>query len=311
MLPSWIAEPASARPARGRGPSSFLGRTLRQTARLAERVLFAERAARQAGFLQSLDARVKLLSVLALMVTASFLHHLPSLWLLGALAAGAAALSRVEARLVFNRVWWSLPGLFVIVALPAAFSFVTPGKALFIIYHTAEAPHMGPLSLPAEVAITRQGAASAALLVSRIGVGVLLAACLTLTTRWQSLLKAAHTEATAPFTLIAAMSYRYLFLLLRMVEDMHLARKARTISPRSPAAERRWIGGSVGYLFSRSRGLTDRVYAAMVARGYRGEPKALVESRFGAAEAVWAAACAAAIPLLWLLDRVALRSLPW
>ncbi|MCJ7822611.1 MAG: cobalt ECF transporter T component CbiQ [Armatimonadetes bacterium] len=311
MLPSWIAESAPPRPARRRRSSSFLARTLRQTAHLTEQVVFAERAARRTGFLQSLDARVKLLSVLALLVTATFLHHLPSLWLLAALAVTAAALSRVEPHLLFNRVWWSLPGVFVIVALPAIFSFVTPGTALLTIYRFADAPHVGPLSLPSELAITRQGVASAALLVSRIAVGVLLAVCLTLTTRWQSLLKAAHTQATAPFVLITAMSYRYVFLLLHIVEDMYLARRARTISPHSLAAERRWIGGSVACLFSRSRRLTERVYAAMVARGYRGEPKVLAESRLGPREAAWIAACALTIPLVLLLDHVALRNLQW
>jgi cobalt/nickel transport system permease protein len=311
VLPSWIAESTPPRPALRRRSSSFLARTLRQTARLTEQVIFAERAARRAGFLQSLDARVKLLSVLALLVTATFLRHLPSLWLLAALAVTAAALSRVEAPLLFNRVWWSLPGLFVIVALPAIFSFVTPGRALLTIYHDAEAPHLGPLRLPSELAITRQGVASAALLVSRLSVGVLLAVCLTLTTRWQSLLKAAHTQATAPFVLITAMSYRYVFLLLHIVEDMYLARRARTISPHSLAAERRWIGGSVACLFSRSRRLTERVYAAMIARGYRGEPKVLAESRLGPREAAWIAACALTIPLVLLLDHVALRNLQW
>ncbi len=311
MLPSWIAESPPPRLALRRRRSSFLARTLRQTAHLTEQVVFAERAARRPGFLQSLDARVKLLSVLALLVTASFLHHLPSLWLLAALAVAAAALSRVDPRLLLNRVWWSLPGLFVIAALPAIFSFVTPGSALLTIYRVADAPRLGPFTLPAELAITRQGTASAALLVTRIAVGVLLAVCLTLTTRWQSLLKAAYTQATAPFVLIMAMSYRYVFLLLRIAEDMYLARRARTISPRSLAAERRWIGGRVAWLFSRSRRLTDRVYAAMVARGYRGEAKALAESRFGLREAAWIAACALTIPLLLLLDRVVLGNLQW
>ncbi len=274
-------------------------------------MIFAERAARRAGLLQSLDARVKLLSVLALLVTATFLRHVPSLWLLAALAVTAAAVSRVKVGILFNRVWWFLPGLFVIVALPAIFSFVTPGRALLTIYHVEQAPHLAAFRLPSELAVTRQGAAAAALLVSRVSVGVLLAVCLTLTTRWQSLLKAAYTQATAPFVLITAMSYRYVFLLLRIMEDMYLARRARTISPRPLAAERRWIGGSVACLFSRSRRLTDRVYAAMLARGYRGEPKALAESRLGAREAGWIAACALVILLLLLLDHVLLRNLPW
>ncbi len=71
MLPSWIAESASPRPAPVRRRVPFLERTLRQSAEVVQHVVFAERAARRPGFLQGLDARVKLLSILALLVAAT------------------------------------------------------------------------------------------------------------------------------------------------------------------------------------------------------------------------------------------------
>ncbi len=311
MLPSWIAESAAPRPAPVRRRVPFLERTLRHSAEVVQHVVFAERAARRPGFLQSLDARVKLLSILALLVAATFLHHLPSLWLLGAFAVSAIALSRIELGLLFNRVWWMLPAVFVIVALPAALNFVTPGETIVTLFRTEEGIRVGPVALPREVTITRQGTAAAALVITRVWVGVLLTVALTLTTRWQALVKACHTSMTAPFVLILSMTYRYIFLLLRVVDDMHLAKRARTISPGSLAAEHRWIGGRVAYLFSRSRQLTDRVYAAMLARGYRGEARTLVESRFGAREALWTVACGAAIVGVLAVDRVLLGDLLW
>lgn len=311
MLPDWIGETVSPRPTRERSSSRFLERALHGSARLVEEAVFAERAARRPGFLQGLDARVKLLSVLALLVAATFLHHLPSLWLLGAFAIGVAAASRVGGRVLFHRVWWFVPGIFVIVALPAALNVFTPGEALATLYRTSEPVVLGPVRLPAEVTITRQGLAGAGLVITRLLVGVLLAVTLTLTTRWQELLKAAYTTATAPFVFILAMMYRYLFVLLRTVENMHLARRARTISPETQAEARRWVGGRIAVLFSRSRRLSEEVYGAMLARGYRGEPRAMVGFRFGAAEAGWAAACAGVIGLMLWLDRALLGGLRW
>jgi cobalt ECF transporter T component CbiQ len=311
MLPSWVTEVVSARTGARRRHSHFIERTLGHTSRFIGDAVFAERVARRPGYLQQLDARAKLFSLLGLLVAAAFCHHLPPLWLIGGFIVVSAARSRIEVTALFNRVWWFLPGIFLIIAVPAAFNLITPGDPLLIIYRAHPAPRFGPVPLPAELSITRQGIASAALLITRILLGVLLAVTITLTSRWQALLKAVYTNATAPFVLVLAMTYRYIFVLLWIVENMHLARRARTIAPAGPAAERRWIGGRIAALFSRSRLLTEHVYAAMLARGYRGHPRALTTSRFTWREAAWLIACAAVAALALVLDRVVLRGLRW
>jgi len=110
---------------------------------------------------------------------------------------------------------------------------------------------------------------------------------------------------------ILAIMHRYLFVLLRMTDNMHIAKLARTISPAPRAEERRWVGSRVAVLFARSRRLSEQVYAAMLARSYRGDPKAYVTARFGVAEGSWVALCAALIVLMLFLDRVVLGALPW
>jgi len=268
-------------------------------------------AARERGMLQGLDARVKLISTLALLVTMSFCHHLVPLWIIAAFAVGALALSGPAARVASHPLWWVMPGVFVLVAIPATLNVFVPGDPLMVVYRAQASRTVGPFHLPAEVAVTRQGAVSAALLVTRIVTGVLLALGLALTTRWQELLKAAHTSRTALFVFTVAMMHRYLFALLRTVESMHLARRARIISPGTAGDQRRWVGNRIAVLFSRSRALSERVYQAMLARGYRGAPKVLTSSRFRAAELAWSLACAGVIVLSLYLDRAILAGLPW
>ncbi len=311
MLPSWLAENPKAKASKNKRSLRFVEGALTQTSRFIENIVFAEQMARQTGFLQHLDARIKLLSLLALIVAAAFCHHLPSLWLIAVFITGAALVSNLRPAMVFNRVWWLLPGVFVIVAAPAALNLITPGDPLFIIYRISENQRWRGIHLPAEVSITQQGLAAAVMLVTRIGVGVLLTVTITLTTRWQSLLRAAYTEATASFVLILAMTYRYIFVLVRVVEEMHLARRARTISPANLASERKWAGNRIGALFLRSRVLTERVYAAMLARGYTGRPRALTSSRFGWRETVWLICCAIVIVISLVFDRVLLGDFRW
>lgn len=310
ILPDWLSQSVSPRPARGRGTSRFIDRSLRDTARLLEDSVFAERIAGLPGFLQALDARVKLLSLVGLLVAATFLHHLASLWLFGGFVVSAATLSRIPARVLFNRVWWFLPATFVIIALPAALNIVTPGDTLFTL-HRFPAGRIGPVPLPTELAITRQGLAAAGLVITRVFLGVLLAITLALTTRWQELLRAGYTAVTAPFVVILAMTHRYLFVLLRTFEGMHLARKARTIAPGSIGEQHRWVGGRVAALFVSSRRLSEEVYQAMLARGYRGRPKALAGTRAGARELAWVVGCALALAIVFAVDRGLAASVPW
>jgi len=57
-----------------------------------------------------------------------------------------------------------------------------------------------------------------------------LVVLLTLTTRWAHILKALRVfKVPQFFTFILGMSYRYIHLLLRQIEDVHDAKQSRTI----------------------------------------------------------------------------------
>lgn len=311
MLPEWVAETPPLRARTRSGSAGSVDRTLRDSGRFLEQVLFAEQVARRPGLLQRLDARAKAVSIIGLIVAAAFLHHIPSLLLIAAFAALAAGLSRLRLAELLNRVWLLMPGVFVIVALPAALNLVTPGSPVLVILRLDHARSIGPIHLPAEISLTRQGIAAAGLVVTRVVLGVLLALVLALTTRWQDLLKAGYSTVTAPFALILAIMYRYLFVLIRVIEDMHFARRARTIAPASGGMARRWAGSRIGALFLRSRRLSENVYQAMLARGYAGAPRTLTPFRFGAAEGLWVTSCAIIVAIALVCDRVLWAGLTW
>ncbi len=299
MLPEWLAQPVPVRAAPRQRRSHAVRAFLRHSARFLEEVLFQERAARTDGWLQRLDARAKLLAVLGLLVAASFLHHLLSLGLLAAAATGMLLTSRLRPQVILHHALWLLPGLFMLAALPAVLSVFTPGRPLAVLWRTPE------------VSITYQGALGAALLISRLTTGVLLALLLSLTTRAQDLFKAAHTSATAPFVYVLSIMHQHFFLLLETAEELHLARRARTLAPPSPEEERRWVGRSLAFLFQRSHQRTEAVYQAMQARGYTGHPRALTASRLRAQEWVWLGLCGALAAGALGLDRLVLGRWLW
>ena len=74
--------------------------------------------------------------------------------------------------------------------------------------------------------------------------------------------------------------YRYIFVLIDEAMRIRRSRDFRGAA-RAPAARRlAAVGGIVGSLFVRTLERSERIHVAMGARGYRGEPHSLEQSRF-------------------------------
>jgi cobalt/nickel transport system permease protein len=109
-----------------------------------------------------------------------------------------------------------------------------------------------------------------------------------MTTPWADILKSLRSvRVPQVFVLILSMTYRYIFLFLHTTNGILLARKSRVVARTSGAEQRRWISGTMGNLMSRAFKMSNDVYAAMLARGFSGEMRALTFYRMAAAD--WAA----------------------
>jgi cobalt/nickel transport system permease protein len=244
-----------------------------------EQALFAEEIARLPGFLQQLDPRVKVFGVLALLLAVSMSRSLTIIAGLYVFALLSAYTSQVPMGFFVKRVWLFMPFFTGIVALPAIFSFITPGTPLVTFW---AAP---------TVAITAQGVRAAVFLLLRVGTSVAYATLLVLCTPWNTLLKALSVlRVPQVFILVLGMTHRYIYLLLHTANDMFLARQSRVVGRMSSDDHRRWISASMGVLLGKSFYLSNEVYLAMLSRGYRGQARVMGAFRLRALD--WALAVA-------------------
>jgi cobalt/nickel transport system permease protein len=279
-----------------RRKGSFVEKTLAGGADVLRQAMFSEDVARGGGLLQRLDPRVKVVSLLALLVVAALVRHVPVLLGMYLVALALAAASRLPIGFFVKRVWLFIPVFTGVVVLPATFSFVTPGQVVVPLWHWHG--H--------EVGLTRQGLVGAGMVVARVATSISLVVLLTLTTPWTRLLAALRALAVPRiFVLVIGMAYRYLFLLLNSVTDMFQARKARTVATEvDTKAGRRFVASAAGALFGKSYALSEEVHQAMVSRGYRGDARTLERFTPGALDAAWVAACAALAVLVLGGDRL-------
>ena len=217
----------------------------------------AEHSAAAAGFLQQLDARVKVAGLFSLILAAALARRLWVIAAIFALAAALAALSRIPFRVLATRVWIGALAFTGAIAVPAL--FLTPGVALCRL----------PLL---HWTITAQGATTASFLLLRVETAATLELLVEFTTPWMHVLKALRAFRV-PILLVAilGMASRYILLLLETAHETFESRQSRTVGALAPAARRRMAVASAGVLIGRTFQLSGDVYLAMQARGFRGE----------------------------------------
>lgn len=248
---------------------------------MAALTAIVERYAERDSVLHRADARAKVpAAVLAIFaVTATREGDWNALALLVLPVILGAFVSKLGPWFVLRRTFLALP--FVLVALPLIFT--REGETIFTM------PLLGWTA-------SREGAEAVATILGRSWIAVGIAALLVSTTSIVDILRALRWFRV-PAILVATVffAYRYFYVIGEEAQRMLRARDARSAAIPGYRAGRsiRWrasvAGHMVGSLFVRSLERSERVYAAMQARGYQGEHRFLESPAFPRAEGVVAA----------------------
>lgn len=297
--PAWLLHDEVAACPCGTGgrrkKGSFVAKTLDGSAGLLRQVMYGDDIARSPGLLQRIDPRVKLVSLVVLLLAAALVRSIAVLLAAYLLTLVAARASAVPVRFFVRRVWLFVPIFTGIVVLPSTLSLVTPGEVVVPLW-TWHGEQVG---------LTAQGLAAAGLIVSRVALSISLVVLVTLTTPWVELLAALRALGVPRmFVLVVGMAYRYVFLLLGSVTDMYESRRARQVGAvRHDKAARAFVGSTAGALVGKSHLLAEEVHQAMVARGFTGDARALRSFRLAARDGAFAAAVLVAALLVVVGDR--------
>ncbi|HVP54484.1 MAG TPA: cobalt ECF transporter T component CbiQ [Candidatus Eisenbacteria bacterium] len=239
--------------------------TLLGITRALGRALVTDTVARQPGFLQALDPRVRLVGLFTLVLAVTLAHRISVVVGLFAAAVLIARLSRVSLGALATRVWLVVLVFTGVIALPAL--FLTPGDPVFATWSS-------PLR------ITAQGIAAATLLVARVETAVTYTTLLVLTTPWMHVLKALRAfRVPQEIVMMLAMTHRYVFLLAETAAQMFESRQSRTVGLLDRSTQRRMTARTAGVLLSKSVELGNEVFLAMQSRGFRGDAKVLSDFR--------------------------------
>jgi cobalt/nickel transport system permease protein len=217
------------------------------------------------SLLHHLDPRIKVLITIAFIISNALLPD--GAWIAVALAWGFVLIANVFSQLgigfTFRRSFIALP--FALAAITVLFSI--PGKPITSFHF-----------LMWDVTVTDAGLLRFVSIVIRSWLSVQMAILLVAVTEFPKIIHAlTHLRVPAILTTIISFLYRYLFVLTDEVMRLLRARQARSAASaglRSGGSVRwraRIAGHMAGQLFLRSYERSDRIYNAMLARGYKGE----------------------------------------
>ncbi len=237
-----------------------------------ERSLFAEEISARSGLLQGLDARVKVICILAFLIGVSLSRSLVVIGAIYLFVLWLAWRSSIPVNFFIRRVWLFLPFFTGVLLIPAL--FITPGSPLLL--------------LPFGLVITRTGLITDLFLLLRVSTSVSLTLLLILTTPWNTVLSALSVMRVPDvFILILGMTYRYIYLLLHIANDMFLSRKSRIVGHLTTADERHIIAATTATLLGKSLNMSSEVYLAMQSRGFRGRVITLKPFKMQRRDWVW------------------------
>ena len=266
-IPPWFKE-ARDRPcvigdAHGKGDEPFLTKTLANIASATARLFDSEECASKPGLLQGLSPAVRIAGICCVIMGAAITKNPAMLGGVMLLTAALAFASRVPPAMLVKRV---------------APAFVFTAVIIAPVFFMANA-----------------GVKAGAFIIARVTAMTVLMALLALTTRQTDLFRGLRRLPVPGFFVTALfMTFRYIFILLKMAEDAALAKKSRLINRANlrQSQNRRWFASRVALFLKKSLDMAEDVMGAMASRGFTGRVKTFDGEGFKPRDYAWLFAAA-------------------
>ncbi len=276
MIPEWMkeVEPCNCDAVSVEKKKSFVEKTISGILNFFEETMISESYIKRNGFLQSIDPRVKLISLLILILAVSMTRVIEVLVIVYMLTLALAVASKIDLLFFIKRVWVFVPIFAGVIMIPVIFNVFLPGDNLVTIATFGNGTYVGPILLPSSIYITQQGTITAARFILRVATCVSITVLLVLTTKRDVLFKSLRSlYVPKVYVLTFDMCYRYIFFLMDAIRDFFTAKKSRTVTTLPLREEQKWVAGRIGYMLVKSLDTSERVHKAMLSRGFDGDVK--------------------------------------
>jgi cobalt/nickel transport system permease protein len=271
-VPSFLLErPSSDSFIQGRGSLkiSFIEKGIHHLTEVIKTGYVQWETSSRDNFFQKIDARVKVLFLLFYVIIVSVKKNIPSEVLIGTFVFVLTLLSRLDIFNLYKRVLFFAFLFGFLIALPSALNVITKGEIIVPLLHLSRPYRFWIYQIPKEIGLTREGVYGVLMLTSRVMNSLALSFFVLHTTPFTEIIKALKVlKVPDTFLMIVILSYKYVFIFAKTIEEMYLAKKSRLAVKVSNAEARRWIAGRLAFMFKKSRLRCEEIFKAMLGRGF-------------------------------------------
>ncbi len=247
------------------------------------------------GLFQKLDPRIKVVSMVYFIVIVSLLRSVYAELAMSAFVFMLIALSRLNIFYMYKRIIGFAFFFGFLIALPSAFNVITRGEIILPVATLPRAYQFWIYSVPKEIGITGEGAFGVAMLTLRVANSIGISLLVIHTTPFFEIIRALKVfRVPDTFLMIIILTYKYIFIFSKTVEDMYLAMKSRLAGAADSSTIREIIAGRIFFIFKRSQMRYEETYRAMMSRGFTGDIELYSFRVFTARDAVMGVFLAAA-----------------
>jgi cobalt/nickel transport system permease protein len=276
-IPSFLMEkntPGTFTKDRRRIKQPFIDRGINRVADVIRSGYIQWETASTDGLFQKTDARVKVLFLIFYIVIVSLKEEISSEIWIGCFVLSMVISSGLNVLTFYKRILM-IGFLFgFLVALPSAFNLITKGEIIFPVLRLSGDHSFWIYHIPSEIGITEEGLEVVAMLTLRVINSLSVAFLVLNTTAFPEIVKALKVMRVPDgFLMVITLSYKYIFIFARTVEEMYLAKKSRLLGPVENKDARIWAAGRMGAIFEKTRLRGEDIFKAMRGRGFSEEVK--------------------------------------
>jgi len=271
-IPSFLLDRSSPAPLEwdsGRARISFVEKGINYLAGVIKRGYIPSGLLSKNGFFQKIDPRIKIFFLIFFIIIVSLKKDLlPEFYVL-IFVFILVLLSRLEVIAFYRRVFLFGFIFGFLIALPSAFNFMTKGEIILTVAKLSRPHDFWIYHVPATIGITKEGLFGVAMLTMRVINSLSLSFLVLYTTPFPEMVRALKIlKVPDTFLIIISLCYKYIFIFLKTIEDMYLAKRARMLREDDNKKAREWTAGRLALIFRKTQLRCEEVYRAMVSRGF-------------------------------------------
>ncbi|MDA8085305.1 MAG: cobalt ECF transporter T component CbiQ [Nitrospiraceae bacterium] len=270
-IPAFLLERPSSVTIKGTIKMPFIEKGIHHVASVIKTGYIQWETASKDNFFQKIDPRIKVLFLLFFVLIVSLKKDIMPEVMIGAFVFILTLVARLNILSLYKRVLFFGFIFGFLIALPSAFNTITKGEIIFPILHLSKTYSFWIYRIPKEIGLTGEGVYGVVMLTSRVMNSLAISLFVLYTTPFPDIIKALKVlRVPDGFLMIITLTYKYIFIFAKTVEDMHLAIKGRLAGQVSNSNARRWIAGRIAFIFMKTRLRCEEIFKAMLGRGFSG-----------------------------------------